>query len=402
MKRLLALLLLAGLAPAPAASSHLTEHVVIVIVDGARYTETLGDPSFTWVPRQGFNLAPLGTRTETFLNLGLTQTLPGHAAVATGTWQPIANDGSERPHKPTLFEYFRLFTGAPPESAWLVTGKVKLWVIGFSDRSGYGAPYGAATDPGLGADAVTMNHAIDHLLTDRPALLFVNLSDVDYAGHSGDWPAYLDAITVADSLIYHLWGAIQADPVLSGKTTLIVTNDHGRHDDAHGGFTNHGDDCPGCRRLQMLMVGPDTRVNHVSPVVYRQIDIARTVGELLQFPTPLSDGWLMNDVLVAPVVGHAGETPRSCAFLGPPTPNPSEGSLHLPLSVAREGVLRAFVADVLGRRVAVLFEGPCPAGVLDLDWNGCNGAGEDAGSGVYFIQAEIGRDKVTQRAVIAR
>ena len=36
------------------------------------------------------------------------------------------------------------------------------------------------------------------------------------------------------------------------KTTLIVSNDHGRHIDSKGGFQNHGDDCAGCRHIEFL------------------------------------------------------------------------------------------------------------------------------------------------------
>ena len=55
----LALLLPAACLPG-AARAYETRHVVIVVVDGARYSETFGDTTLANVPRQGLDLAPLG------------------------------------------------------------------------------------------------------------------------------------------------------------------------------------------------------------------------------------------------------------------------------------------------------------------------------------------------------
>ena len=61
---------------------------------------------------------------------GKTETNPGHTSILTGTWQQIANDGSERPTKPTVFEYIQ--KGRWKSSVILITT-----VTGGKDKLGY-------------------------------------------------------------------------------------------------------------------------------------------------------------------------------------------------------------------------------------------------------------------------
>jgi Metalloenzyme superfamily. len=118
----------------------------------------------------------------------------------------------------------------------------------------------------------------------------VNLPSTDAAGHSGNRNQYLSAIHAADSLIYDIWQTLQADSLYRSNTTLFVTNDHGRHDNLHGGFKNHGDDCEGCRHIMLFAIGRGFPVNTVVTKRRTQCDIAPTVGELLSFPTLYSTG----------------------------------------------------------------------------------------------------------------
>jgi arylsulfatase A-like enzyme len=81
-----------------------------------------------------------------------------------------------------------------------------------------------------------------------------------------------------------LWKFLQEDSYYSGKTTLFVTNDHGRHDDyVSNGFVNHGDNCYGCRHIELLAIGPDFPKGKVISKSYNQTDIAPTIGKILGF-----------------------------------------------------------------------------------------------------------------------
>jgi hypothetical protein len=150
------------------------------------------------------------------------------------------------------------------------------------------------------------------ILRDHPVVSYVYLPDTDHAGHSGVWADYIAEIRQADSLTVELWNAIQADTILTGKTTMFVTNDHGRHDDAHGGFQGHGCSCMGCRHVMMFAVGPDFRrgIRFNAPRASIR-DIAPTAGELLGFSTPFSAGRVMTELFAPPCEYLAGDVNNS-------------------------------------------------------------------------------------------
>ena len=229
---------------------------------------------------------------------GYTETCPGHSAIETGTWQPIANDGSERPDKPTLFEYMRKEDGNPQSDCYAVTGKTKLNILTYSTYSGYGSSYGGTwTGDNNKIDSQTFDKVINVMSTSHPKILVINFAQVDGAGHTGNWNDYIAAITNADNYIYQLWQHIQAGDYgyTPQNTTLFVTNDHGRHDDAHGGFTNHGDGCDGCTHIMLLALGRGVSQDQELAFTTWQVDIAPTVGHLLDFQTPYTTGTSLYD-----------------------------------------------------------------------------------------------------------
>ncbi len=266
----------------------LAQNVVIIVIDGARYTETFGASSLN-IPHIWTQLRPLGSIWTNFRNDGITKTDPGHASIATGTWQSIDNIGVIRPTQPTIFEYFRKASGAPESATAVVVGKLKLNILAYSTHPNYGAKYKASTF--IGKDDTSVVRKLKTTLRqNHPKLTLVNLPSTDAAGHSGDRTQYLSAIHVADSLIYDIWQTLQADSFYRMNTTLFVTNDHGRHDNLHGGFHNHGDDCEGCRHIMLFAIGRGFPVNTVITKRRSQCDIAPTAGELLSFPTFYSTG----------------------------------------------------------------------------------------------------------------
>jgi hypothetical protein len=266
----------------------LAQNVVIVVIDGARYTETFGADSLN-IPRIWTQLRPLGTIWTNFRNDGITKTDPGHASIATGTWQSIDNKGDVRPTQPTMFEYFRKASGALESATAIIVGKLKLNILAYSTHPDYGAKYKASTFVGKDDTSVVRNLKTT-LRQNHPKLTLVNLPSTDAAGHSGNRTQYLTAIHVADSLIYDIWQTLQADSLYRSNTTLFVTNDHGRHDNFHRGFKNHGDDCEGCRHIMLFAIGRGFPVNTVVTKRRTQCDIAPTAGELLSFPTLYSTG----------------------------------------------------------------------------------------------------------------
>ncbi|MCX6138734.1 MAG: alkaline phosphatase family protein [Ignavibacteriales bacterium] len=270
-------------------------YIVITVIDGARYSETIGDPAHRYIPRIWNWLRPQGIIYTAFYNNGVTTTTPGHSSILSGVWQHIANDGSEPPHNPTVFEYYRRYFNRPPEDEYVILKKKKLAILANSDSPDYGQKYAAAVsrvDASVAyKDSAAADNARKTLLTAHPRISIINFPETDDAAHQGNWLRYLRAIRKADSLIVDLWKKMQGDSVLRGKTTLIITNDHGRHlDSVENGFVDHGDTCEGCRHIMCVAVGPDITPGTVDDEQWEQINIAPTVGTLLGFPTPQAPG----------------------------------------------------------------------------------------------------------------
>jgi hypothetical protein len=277
-------------------------YVVLFMIDGLRVYESVEDPAHDNIPHMWNELRPQGAFIPNFRNEGQTKTNPGHASVLTGTWQQIANNGSERPTEPTLFEYYRKHTGAPEHDAWIVSGKSKLDALAYSTHEDYGKEYGASETTGLDDDNEVYEVLIETLERDRPSLVMACFPDVDLNGHDNDWDAYLGAVHNVDSLAAECWAYLQSSPHYAGKTYMFITSDHGRHDDEAGGFRNHG--CPGegCQRLTFFALGPGIRPGFtVSPdSVYTQRDLCNTVAKILDIPVERSEGRVIGDIFQPP------------------------------------------------------------------------------------------------------
>jgi hypothetical protein len=270
--------------------------VVVFVIDGPRYQDSFGDPSHAYIPGIWNQLRPLGTVCSNFQNLGWTNTVPGHSTMLSGVWQFLADDGTERVPNPTLFEYYRKAKGAPATDALLVGGKPKLGACAYSLDPAYGAAYGASADLDNPTDLDTYDALIGHLQTEHPHLVMAAFSYLDQMGHTGDWSRYTRQLEVVDSLAVLTWNYLQSDPAYANQTYLFITADHGRHDDAHGGFQNHGDTCPGCQHVIFLALGPNIRPDFEVTNLYTQRDICTTVGALLGVATPQSDGFPINEI----------------------------------------------------------------------------------------------------------
>ena len=269
----------------------LAQNVIVVVIDGARYTETFGGGS-TYIPHLYSDMMPSGYLYSNFwiAHQGKTETNPGHATILSGTWQQIANDGSDRPTSPTVYEYIRKEDGNTQSDCYAVTGKDKLDILTYSIFSGYGSDYGGSwVGDDSRDDALTYSKAISVMQNSHPKILLINFAGVDVAGHSGNWSNYLSAISNADNLVYQLWQIIQ-DSIYSyspRNTTLFITNDHGRHT---SNFTGHGDDCEGCEHIMLFAIGRNVSQGIVNSDLHYQIDLAPTIGDLLGFSTPQAAG----------------------------------------------------------------------------------------------------------------
>jgi|GEM_PF-3139701 len=101
------------------------------------------------------------------------------------------------------------------------------------------------------------------------------------------------------------------------------------------------------------------------------------------------------DSLVNPVPDEAPPADAPAAFALDAYPNPARGAATLAVSVPAALDVSVAVYDLLGRRVAVLHEGPMAAGVHALAWDARGLAG-----GVYVVRATGAQGTRTRRLTV--
>lgn len=77
-------------------------------------------------------------------------------------------------------------------------------------------------------DAFTYAYALETLKSDHPKVMWISFGDTDEWAHSRKYDFYLDAIRGTDAFIRDLYEACESDRFYRGKTTYIITCDHGR------------------------------------------------------------------------------------------------------------------------------------------------------------------------------
>ena len=79
-------------------------------------------------------------------------------------------------------------------------------------------------------DAPIVYAALESMRSQRPRVLYVMLGEGDEWAHEGKYDLYLDATRRADAFIQRIWDAAQSMDGYAGRTSLILTTDHGRGD----------------------------------------------------------------------------------------------------------------------------------------------------------------------------
>jgi predicted AlkP superfamily pyrophosphatase or phosphodiesterase len=264
--------------PTPAPSGRVTNHVVIISVDGLR-PDAIGKfaaPTIQRLMREG-SYAP---DAQTVLP---STTLPSHTSMLTGvdpdahgiTWN---TDEPDRGYVrvPTVFGLAR--AAGFRTSAFF--GKSKLNHI----HSPATLDYVHALDgqlPWRRSGERTARLVGEHLEQARPNVLFVHLIDTDYAGHLFGWMGrfYGQAVRDADAAVAAL--LVHADAHFGrGQYTVILTADHGGH------ARTHGTDAPEDTTIPWIVWGEGVRAGTQLPFGIRTTDTAATALWLLGLAVP--------------------------------------------------------------------------------------------------------------------
>lgn len=145
-------------------------------------------------------------------------------------------------------------------------------------------------------DAFTMGYAREALKREKLNFVYIALGETDDFAHDGHYDQYAMAANRSDTAIADLWTWLQQDPRYAGRTSLIITTDHGRGHESLETWKHHGrfpytkedgskavSDFKGDGEIWMAFLGPDTpalgEVAGGEPVALNQV--APTAAALL-------------------------------------------------------------------------------------------------------------------------
>jgi phosphopentomutase len=135
---------------------------------------------------------------------------------------------------------------------------------------------------GVRHDSFTFLAALEHVRSAQPRVLYLSLGETDDWAHAGRYDHYLHSAQRVDRYLRRLWETLQSMPAYQGKTSLVITTDHGRGDGPKG-WTSHGEKVDGAEDIWVAVLGPDTAPlgerAQTAPVTQSQV--AATVAALL-------------------------------------------------------------------------------------------------------------------------
>ena len=168
---------------------------------------------------------------------GMWFSYPGYNEMLTGRPDPtITSNDKNYNRNTTVLEWLNHRPGFAGKVAAVAMWDAFPYIIN-DKRSG--VPVNAALAGKASTDVLVVRQALDTIHAAKPRVLFVSFGDTDELAHAGDYDQYLYAANRTDDAIRQLWEAAQADPAWRGRTTLIVTTDHGRGNQPDDSWKSH-------------------------------------------------------------------------------------------------------------------------------------------------------------------
>jgi len=134
-------------------------------------------------------------------------------------------------------------------------------------------------------DFMTYEFGKEYLKEYKPRVLYLGFDETDDMAHAGNYKMYLTQAHQEDAYLQELWDYLQTDPFYKGKTTLIVTCDHGRGDTSPEAWKNHGAGVKNSEQTWFAVIGPDTPADGIiktQTTTYHK-QLAQSIAKLLGF-----------------------------------------------------------------------------------------------------------------------
>ena len=106
-------------------------------------------------------------------------------------------------------------------------------------------------------DAFTFYYGLEYMKKNKPRVMYFAFDETDDFAHQGEYGAYLNAAHYTDRFVGELWDYLQLDPQYRGKTTVLITTDHGRGTSGED-WKHHGRKIAEADQIWFAVLGPDT------------------------------------------------------------------------------------------------------------------------------------------------
>jgi len=229
---------------------------------------------------------------------------PGYSEILTGAAQSrVWSNGKFRSPVPTVLEYVQQemkldYKGVAAFCSW----EIFNWIASreedpFYTNAGYEAVPAELLTPGMQPlndlqfkmltpwdsvrfDSVTSRLAFEYLKANQPKVMLLSLGETDDWGHNRRYDRVLHAAQLFDEILKELWETLESLDAYRGKTTIIITGDHGRGITLED-WTNHGRETPGSEHIWTAVFGPDTPAQGEVGGAYTQGQAAPTLAKFL-------------------------------------------------------------------------------------------------------------------------
>jgi hypothetical protein len=136
---------------------------------------------------------------------------------------------------------------------------------------------------GVRLDGFTHHYALEYMKRNRPKVVYISYGETDDFAHGGKYDAYLKSAQQTDAFIGQIWNWTQTQPEYKGKTSILITTDHGRGTEPLDSWRSHGTKIAGADQIWFAVIGPDTEAKGEMKgnAQYYQNQVAKTAATLL-------------------------------------------------------------------------------------------------------------------------
>jgi hypothetical protein len=230
---------------------------------------------------------------------------PGYSEILTGQAHDDVIDSNDKKQNPyaTVLEFVkRKLALDSRQVAAFASWDVMSWIVeqkpgSITKNAGYEAydhPDAAIQElsklqfesmtpwDGVRHDVYTFRFALAHLKTYRPRFLYLALGETDDWAHDGRYDRMIQALERTDNYLRQLWETLESSDHYRGKTTVIITVDHGRGS-ITGQWKDHGKKIEGAKYIWLAVLSPDSprRGEWADEETIYQSQIAATICRFL-------------------------------------------------------------------------------------------------------------------------